>query len=97
MPGITLAHNAVASLAGIDVTPQQTEKIILDIGATVVKSKDSFTVTPPSWRHDVVDAPGLVEEVARIVGYDSVPSELPIAPAGRGLSLRQAAKRRVSH
>ena len=74
MPGITLAHNAVASLAGIDVTPQQTEKILLDIGATVVKNKDSFTVTPPSWRPDVVDAPGLVEEVARIVGYDSVPS-----------------------
>jgi phenylalanyl-tRNA synthetase beta chain len=54
-------------------------------------------VTPPSWRPDVVDAPGLVEEVARIVGYDSVPSELPIAPAGRGLTHRQAAKRRVSH
>jgi phenylalanyl-tRNA synthetase beta chain len=97
MPGITLAHNAVVSLAGIDVTPQQTEKILLDIGATVVKNKDSFVVTPPSWRPDVVDAPGLVEEVARIVGYDSVPSELPIAPAGRGLTPRQAAKRRVSH
>ena len=97
MPGITLAHNAVVSLAGIDVTPQQTEKILLDFGATVVKNKDSFVVTPPSWRPDVVDAPGLVEEVARIVGYDSVPSELPIAPAGRGLSPRQAAKRRVSH
>ena len=31
------------------------------------------------------------------MGYDSVPSELPIAQAGRGLSPRQAAKRRVSH
>jgi phenylalanyl-tRNA synthetase beta chain len=97
MPAITLAHGAVAALAGIEVTPEQTERILSDIGATVSMNSDSFTVTPPSWRPDLVDAPGLVEEVARIVGYDKVPSELPIAPAGRGLSPQQAAKRRVSH
>lgn len=97
MPRITLVHGAVAALAGIEVTPEQTERILTDIGATVSMNSDSFIVTPPSWRPDLIDAPGLVEEVARIVGYDKVPSELPIAPAGRGLSPQQAAKRRVSH
>ena len=97
MPAITLAHHAVESLAGIDVTPEQTEAILLDIGASVSHASSGFTVTPPSWRPDLVDAPGLVEEVARIVGYDKVPSELPLAPAGRGLSPQQAAKRRVAH
>jgi phenylalanyl-tRNA synthetase beta chain len=97
MPSISLAHDAVAVLAGIEVTPSQTEDILRDIGASVTSATDSFTVIPPSWRPDLVDSPGLVEEVARIVGYDKVPSELPIAPAGRGLSPQQAAKRRVSH
>src|SRR5210317_1208315 len=77
MPGITLAHNAVAVLAGIEVTPSQTEDILRDIGASVTTATDSFTVIPPSWRPDLVDSPGLVEEVARIVGYEKVPSELP--------------------
>ena len=97
MPSIALAHDAVASLAGIEVTASHTEDILRDIGASVTTTTESFTVIPPSWRPDLVDSPGLVEEVARIVGYDRVPSELPIAPAGRGLSPQQAAKRRVSH
>ena len=97
MPPITLPHDAVVALAGIEVSAEDTEKILLDIGATVSSHASHFEVTPPSWRPDLVDAPGLVEEVARIVGYDKVPSQLPIAPAGRGLSPQQAAKRRVSH
>ena len=97
MPTIELHHNAVAELTGIEVPVERTEEILSDIGASVSMSSSGFSVTPPSWRPDLVDAPSLVEEVARIVGYDQVPSHLPIAPAGRGLSPHQAAKRRVSH
>jgi phenylalanyl-tRNA synthetase beta chain len=53
-------------------------------------------VTPPSWRPDLVDAPGLAEEVARIHGYDRIPSTIPVAPPGRGLTRSQAARRRVA-
>ena len=52
-------------------------------------------VTPPSWRRDVEGKADLVEEVARIVGYDRIPSALPIAPAGRGLTRAQRARRRA--
>ena len=97
MPTIELHPNAVAELTGIEVSPERTEEILSDIGASVSTKSSGFRVTPPSWRPDLVDAPSLVEEVARIVGYDQVPSHLPIAPAGRGLSSQQAAKRRVSH
>ena len=41
---------------------------------------------PPPWRPDLTDPFDLVEEVARIVGYDQVPSVFPTAPAGRGLT-----------
>jgi phenylalanyl-tRNA synthetase beta chain len=35
---------------------------------------DVLTVTPPSWRPDLTDPADLVEEVARIVGFDALPS-----------------------
>ena len=37
----------------------------------------------------------LVEEVARVVGYEDIPSVLPTAPAGRGLTPAQSLRRRV--
>ena len=94
-PDISMASNAVLALAGMDVAATDTERILKDIGAVVKTTTSGFQVTPPSWRPDLVDSPGLVEEVARIVGYDTVPSVLPPAPAGRGLSGTQATKRRI--
>jgi len=43
-------------------------------------------VTPPSWRPDLVQPADLVEEVLRLEGLDKIPSVLPTAPAGRGLT-----------
>jgi phenylalanyl-tRNA synthetase beta chain len=57
-------------------------------------------VTPATWRPDLTDPYDLVEEVARLHGYDTIPSVLPVAPAGRGLTsgqrLRRAAERAVA-
>jgi phenylalanyl-tRNA synthetase beta chain len=55
----------------------------------------SLTALPPTWRPDVTDPYDLVEEVARIVGYTHVPSVLPTAPAGSGLTKSQRLRRRV--
>ena len=54
-----------------------------------------LSVTPPPWRGDVTDPFDLVEEVARIVGYANVPSVLPPAAHGRGLTRSQQLRRRV--
>ncbi|MFR9776180.1 phenylalanine--tRNA ligase subunit beta [Micromonospora sp. MS34] len=53
-------------------------------------------VSPPSWRPDLTDPADLVEEVVRLDGYDRVPSELPTAPPGRGLTWRQQRQRAVA-
>ena len=50
---------------------------------------------PPTWRPDLTDPYDLVEEVARIVGYDRSRRVLPAAPAGRGLTREQRLRRRV--
>jgi phenylalanyl-tRNA synthetase beta chain len=95
-PSIHLPTDFTARLIGVDYSVSEIETVLTDIGATVAKAKDGWTVTPPSWRPDLVDAPGLAEEVARIHGYDRIPSAIPVAPPGRGLSRSQAARRRVA-
>ncbi|WP_435735706.1 phenylalanine--tRNA ligase subunit beta [Cellulosimicrobium sp. PMB13] len=57
---------------------------------------DALVVTPPSWRPDLTGSAELVEEVARLVGYDEIPSVLPKAPGGRGLTREQAVRRSVA-
>jgi phenylalanyl-tRNA synthetase beta chain len=52
-------------------------------------------VTPPSWRPDLTDPADLAEEVIRLEGYESVPSRMPRALAGRGLTRRQRLRRSV--
>ncbi|HKD97947.1 MAG TPA: phenylalanine--tRNA ligase subunit beta, partial [Micromonosporaceae bacterium] len=54
-------------------------------------------VVVPSWRPDITDPYDLVEEVARVVGYDRVDSIVPPAPAGRGLTTAQRMRRRIGH
>ena len=52
-------------------------------------------VVPPSWRPDLTDPADLVEEVVRLEGYDKIPSVLPTAPPGRGLTPEQQLRRRL--
>jgi phenylalanyl-tRNA synthetase beta chain len=95
-PAIHLPADFTAKLIGVEYSVTEIETVLTDIGATTATAKDGWTVTPPSWRPDLVDAPGLAEEVARIHGYDRIPSAIPVAPPGRGLSRSQAARRRVA-
>jgi len=53
-------------------------------------------VSAPSWRPDLNAAIDLVEEVARLRGYAALPSVLPVAPPGRGLTHGQRVRRRVA-
>jgi phenylalanyl-tRNA synthetase beta chain len=95
-PAIAMASDAVAALTGMVPSTEDTRRVLQDIGATLEETATGLSVTPPSWRPDLVDSPSLVEEVARILGYDTIPSLLPPAPAGRGLTRPQATKRRMS-
>jgi phenylalanyl-tRNA synthetase beta chain len=84
--------------------PQRTSGMPID-RATVVHhleqvgceiSGDSvLDVSPPPWRPDLTDPADLVEEVVRLVGYDRIPSRLPQAPAGYGLTREQRLRRRA--
>lgn len=56
---------------------------------------DEIVVLPPSWRPDLRQANDFAEEVIRLEGYENLPSLLPRASAGRGLTARQRLRRRL--
>ncbi len=85
-----------SSYTGADYTAEEARDALERIGAEVAEAADAWTVTPPTWRRDLVDREGLVEEVARIVGFDRIPSVLPVAPPGRGYTRQQRLRRRVA-
>lgn len=85
-------------LSGVEYTPEQVRSTLEEIGCTVAdgSSAPSLTVTPPTWRPDLTGPADLVEEILRIQGYDQVPSVLPAAPGGRGLTAEQRTRRSVA-
>lgn len=92
---IALAEGFVDRLIGVDYSLDEVTDSLGAVGCKLKPEGDGWLVEPPSWRPDLVDAPSLAEEVARIVGYDRIPSELPVAPPGRGLTRSQLVRRGV--
>jgi phenylalanyl-tRNA synthetase beta chain len=97
LPPIGLRDGFISNLIGVDYTDGEIVSSLEKIGASVEAGPGTLIVTPPSWRPDLIDQATLAEEVARIVGYDRIPSVLPVAPPGRGLSRSQRLRRLLAN
>lgn len=100
-PGSPIAMTATypATLVGSEYSVVTVKNALEKIGARVESletSPENWQITPPSWRPDLTMAADLVEEVARIVGYEQIPSILPPAPLSRGLTAEQRRRRRIA-
>lgn len=94
-------------LVGHRYPRERVVEILRDLGCTVVDGSvvdasdgpkgAHVLVTPPSWRPDLVDGPDYVEEVARVDGYDNIPSVTPTPTRGRGLTHAQRVGRLVAN
>ena len=81
--------------------PYQREVIVgrlEQVGCTVSAAGGhrALTVTAPSWRPDLSRPADLVEEVARLEGYDTIDPVLPLAPVGTGLTAGQRRERSIT-
>ena len=74
---ITLPITKVRDVIGIEIEPAVMMRILTQLGFEVEQQADSLICKPPSYRFDMSIKEDLIEEIARIYGYDNIPSVLP--------------------
>jgi len=63
----------LARLGGIELEWEEIEGHLLALGCRLEGGPEHYTVTPPSWRHDMTSSACVVEELCRLHGYDRIP------------------------
>jgi phenylalanyl-tRNA synthetase beta chain len=83
---ITLRLAQIERILGIHVPPSEALRILVSLGNRALASDSkAIEVVPPSWRRDLSREIDLIEEVARIHGYDKIPEDtrVPMVPSHR--------------
>ncbi|MDR1163629.1 MAG: phenylalanine--tRNA ligase subunit beta [Candidatus Accumulibacter sp.] len=91
---IRLRPSRVARLLGVSIADEEIVGILRRLGMCVESDGENFIVVPPSFRFDIEIEADLIEEIARLYGYDNIPSSnshadlmmLPRSESERGIS-----------
>jgi len=88
---VTLRVARAAKVIGMPVTQEQCAGALRRLGLDVTEGEGTITVAPPAFRFDLQIEEDLIEEVARVIGYEQLPTNPPLAPITA--KLRTEAKR----
>ena len=93
---IEIRSDLPSRVVGVDYPPDEVAGLLAAVGGRVTPlGAGRLSMVPPTWRPDLAESFDLVEEVARLHGYDAIPSVLPVAPPGRGITFTQRLRRRI--
>lgn len=96
---VTLRFEQLERILGITVPAEEPARILKSLGNELVEeTSEQITVRPPSWRRDLTREADLIEEVARIHGYDKIPEDVlvPMWPSHLADRERVATKVRAA-
>ena len=86
----------ISKFIGYNYTVKQVKEALTLIGCKVTGSSAVLTVEIPTWRPDLITSADFSEEIARLNGYELIPSRLPVGKSGGGLTQMQYRKRQIA-
>lgn len=81
---VRMRPRRVLDLLGMSLPRREMVRRLRAVGARVVTAGSDLLVEPPSWRQDLTIEADLAEEIARLGGYDAVPSTMPVVVTAGG-------------
>tara|TARA_A200000159_G_scaffold136950_1_gene136846 strand:+ start:5152 stop:7539 length:2388 start_codon:yes stop_codon:yes gene_type:complete len=89
---VTLRKARLAKVLGIDIAADTVSDILARLGLDAKETEEGWVATAPSYRFDIEIEEDLIEEVARVYGYNSIPNQAPVA----ALSMLPATEKQLS-
>ncbi len=89
---VTLRKARLAKVLGIDIAADTVSEILARLGLDAKETDEGWVATAPSYRFDIEIEEDLIEEVARVFGYNSIPNQAPVA----ALSMLPATEKQLS-
>jgi phenylalanyl-tRNA synthetase beta chain len=77
---VTVRTARAVKVIGVAITDEQIADIFTRLGLEFKRVPGAFTVTPPSYRFDIEIEEDLIEEIARVYGFENIPALPPVAP-----------------
>jgi len=93
-PIFSIDPHDISKILGFEVKLAEVARTLRVVGCDVDEKK--WMINPPSWRPDLMNTSDIAEEVARIIGYESIPSILPNRPLHASLTPIQKRRRVIA-
>ncbi|MFA5488528.1 MAG: phenylalanine--tRNA ligase subunit beta [Candidimonas sp.] len=78
---VTMRLARCRKVLGVEVAREEVERIFNQLGLSFKYENEAFVVSPPSYRFDLFLEEDLIEEVARLYGFERIPDLPPVAAA----------------
>jgi phenylalanyl-tRNA synthetase beta chain len=77
---VTVRTERAQKIIGVPLNDEQVADVFTRLGLPFTREVGAFSVTPPSYRFDIEIEEDLIEEIARVYGFENIPDLPPVAP-----------------